>query len=207
MNYSSPLLYKGNFISDVVPISFYEYVSQELVTSYTNGFFVGHNNVSPFVYYEDYCQGFMSRSPINSLYQYVAQKTERTRITSKTDSSGWTTMLMENVLWVGKTLLTNTYTHNSGANRPNLASGKVPLTYNAILKGGFESDIEVGFQSVAICKNQNIVDRMKRVSQVKVTFENYEKIPQVNTLTYDYQQSFIDATPEIPNGYFKLLTG
>ena len=286
-NYSSPLLYKGEFIPDAIPLQFFEYENQDVINSYTNGYFSGHNSIFPFVYYEDACQGFMNKSYVGALYQYVAQKTERTRTTSRTDSSGWTTMLIENVLWIGKTLLTETYYNenspyilnggvtkitpvytnqnyyytptvvsisaptgpnpiqataipimsgqiltgvtitNPGSgyitiptatvagiyninfvveiedNRNFLANGqRIPASYNATLKGGFESDIEVGFQSVAICKNQNIVDRMKRVSQVKVTFENYEKIPQVNTLIYDYQQSFIDATPETPDGYF-----
>lgn len=285
-NYSSPLLFKGNFISDAVPISFFEYVDQETIYNYTNGYFSSHNNsIYPFVYYEDACQGFMNRSSFSGLAQYVAQKTERTRTTSRTDSSGWTTVLIENVLWVGKSLLTETYVNpdsplaiNGGVtkiipsrqqtfssvpfvaiagptgtnriqatavpimdgqiltgiqitnfgsgyievpnvqispnpgisfyveiedNRKVLANGqRIPATYNAFLKGGFESDIEVGFQSVAICKSQNIADRMKRVSKVKVNFENYEKIPQVNTVVYDYQNAFIQATPETPDGYF-----
>jgi len=284
-NYSSPLLFKGNFISDTVPISFFEYVDQETIYNYTNGYFSGHYLATPFVYYEDACQGFMNKSFFSRLEQYVAQKTERTKITSRTDSSGWTTVLIENVLWVGKSLLTETYVNpdsplvinggvtkiipsrqqtfssipfvsiagptgtnriqatavpimngqvltgiqitNSGSgyievpnvqispnpgisfyveiedNRKVLANGqRVPASYNAFLKGGFESDIEVGFQSVAICKSQNIADRMKRVSKIKVNFENYEKIPQINTVVYDYQNAFIQATPETPDGYF-----
>lgn len=292
-NYSSPLLYEGKFISNATPLQFSEYIDQEAIGIYTNGYFTSHSRIRPFIYYEDACQGFMSTSLVGELSQYVAQKTERTKTTSRTDSSGWTTMLIENVLWVGKTLLTETYFNDSSSyaiaggvtkiqvlnssvyyppvtlsisspNGPNpvqatasaildenqkivgvtitnpgsgyrsiptvtvnaggynqssfyveiederqiLGQGnKVPSSYTATLKGGFESDIEVGFQSVAICKTQNIVDRMKRVSLVKVTFENYEKIPQVNTLLYDYQQSFIDATPETPDGYFNSFFG
>ena len=289
-NYSSPLLYEGKFISNATPLQFSEYIDQETIGIYTNGYFTYHSPIRPFIYYEDACEGFMSTSVVGELSQYVAQKTERTSSTSRTDSSGWTTMIIENVLWAGKTLLTETYfnesssyaiaggvtkiiitsqVQNSFANPPivtisapngpnpvqatavavlnqngfiseivvtNPGNGyrsvpfvtfntggfnqisaraeiederqvlgqgnRVPSSYTATLKGGFESDIEVGFQSVAICKNENIADRMKRVSQVKVTFENYEKIPQVNTLLYDYQQSFIDATPETPDGYF-----
>jgi len=294
-NYSSPLLYEGKFISNATPLQFSEYIDQETIGIYTNGYFTYHSPIRPFVYYEDACEGFMSTSIVGELLQYVAQKTERTRTTSRTDSSGWTTMIIENVLWAGKTLLTETYfnesssyaiaggvtkiiitsqVQNSFANPPivtisapdgpnpvqatavavlnqngfiseivvtNPGNGyryvpfvtfntggfnqisaraeiederqvlgqgnRVPSSYTATLKGGFESDIEVGFQSVAICKNENIADRMKRVSQVKVTFENYEKIPQVNTLLYDYQQSFIDATPETPDGYFNSPVG
>jgi len=136
--------------------------------------------------------------PIN----YTASKTNRTQILTTTDSSGRTTLTIKNVLWTGKTLLTNLYGHNSGANRPNLASGKVPLTYQAILKGGFESDIIVSFQSVPYCKLINLPDRLKRVTEIKVNLENYEKVPQYNMLKYYQALNYFQATPLIGDPFY-----
>jgi len=136
--------------------------------------------------------------PIN----YTASKTNRTQILTTTDSSGRTTLTIKNVLWTGKTLLTNLYGHNSGGNRPNLALGKVPLTYQAILKGGFESDIIVSFQSVPYCQLANIPDKLKRVTEIKVNFENYEKVPQYNMLKYYQALNYFQATPLIGDPFY-----
>ena len=129
------------------------------------------------------------------ILDYNAVKTNRTQITSSTNASGWTTMKIKNVLWVGKTLLTKTYEHNLGVNRPRLSIGAVPLRYDAILKGGFESDIEVGFQSIPLCKITNIVDELSRVTSLKVNFENYQKIPQQNMIGYEHLLSQFSASP------------
>ena len=136
--------------------------------------------------------------PIN----YTASKTNRTQITSATDSSGRTTLTIKNVLWTGKTLLTNFYGHNSGDNRPNLALGKVPISYQAILKGGFESDIIVSFQSVPYCQLINLPDRLKRVTEIKVNLENYEKVPQYNMLKYYQALNYFQATPLIGDPFY-----
>lgn len=136
--------------------------------------------------------------PIN----YTALKTNRTQITSATDSSGRTTLTIKNVLWSGKTLLTNNYVHNLGTNRPNLASGKVPLNYQAILKGGFESDIIISFQSVPYCQLTNIPDKLRRVTELKVNFENYEKIPQPNMINYYQALNYFNATPLIGDPFY-----
>lgn len=138
--------------------------------------------------------------PIN----YTASKTNRTQMLTSTDSTGKTTLTIKNVLWTGKTLLTNTYKHDSGANRPNLSTGKVPLNYQAILKGGFESDIEVKFQSVPYCQLINLPDKLKRVTEIKVKFENYEKIPQSNMINYDMALRYFQDTPLIGDPFYSL---
>ena len=62
-----------------------------------------------------------------------------------------------------------------------LANGSsVPSYYEASLYGGFESDIEVSFQSTPICKTKDIPDKLKKVTRLKIKFEDYRKIPQSN---------------------------
>lgn len=285
--YTSPLIYSNKFIN-AYPSIFIEYIDQEAVGHYVNGSFLFSDSVFPLTYYEDACQGMIAEAAPLALQGYYAQKTNRTKTTSKTDSSGLTTVTIENVLWVGKTLLTETYINENGPlnikggvtklkllypnytfqstptitiappsiplkpgdsvataiavlennkiseliitnpgsgytsipsvfvnsatfivvaeiedNRNLIANNiKVPDSYTSTLKGGFESDVEIKFQSVPICKKDGIVDRMKRVNQIKVNFEEYRKIPQQNTTTYDYQNYFIQATPGTPDGYF-----
>jgi hypothetical protein len=199
--FDQTLIQENEFIK-ATPTTYIDYYNQVETGFYTNGSFNYYSSGIPVTYYEDVCRGYIQQP--NSLalpISYVAQKTDRTKITSVTDGSGKTTTTIRNVLWVGKTLLTNTYTHNSGANRPNLASGKVPLTYDAILKGGFESDIIVSFQSKSICSIFNIADELKRVTQFKVNFENYQKPPQQNFAVNDYTQEIVNASPDIPASF------
>ena len=200
--FDQTLIQENEFIK-ATPTTYIDYSNQVETGFYTNGSFNYYSSGLPVTYYEDVCRGYIQQpysftTPLALPTSYVAQKTDRTKITSTTDASGKTTTTIKNVLWVGKTLLTNTYTHNSGANRPNLASGKVPLTYDAILKGGFESDIIVSFQSKPICSIFNIVDELKRVTQFKVNFENYQKPPQQNFVVNDYTQEIVNASPDIP---------
>jgi hypothetical protein len=191
-----------NEIILATPTTYIDYYNQVKTGFYTNGSFNYYSSGIPVTYYEDVCRGYIQQPSSLALpISYVAQKTDRTKITSTTDASGKTTTTIKNILWVGKTLLTNTYTHNSGNNRPNLAFGKVPLTYDAILKGGFESDIIVSFQSKPICSIFNIVDELKRVTQFKVNFENYQKPPQQNFAVNDYTQEIVNASPAIPASF------
>jgi len=199
--FNQTLIQENEFIK-ANPTTYIDYYNQVETGFYINGSFNDYSSGIPVTYYEDVCRGYIQQPDCLALpVSYVAQKTDRTKITSTTDASGKTKTTIRNVLWVGKTLLTNTYTHNSGANRPNLASGKVPLTYNAILKGGFESDIIVSFQSKPICSIFNIVDELKRVTQFKVNFENYQKPPQQNFVVNDYTQEIVNATPDIPTNF------
>ena len=199
--FNQTLIQENEFIK-ATPTTYIDYSNQVGTGFYTNGSFNDYSSGLPVTYYEDVCRGYIQQPSYLALpVSYVAQKTDRTKITSTTDASGKTTTTIRNVLWVGKTLLTNTYTHNSGSNRPNLASGKVPLTYNAILKGGFESDIIVSFQSKPICSIFNIADELKRVTQFKVNFENYQKPPQQNFVVNDYTQEIVNATPDIPASF------
>ena len=196
--FDQTLIQENEFIN-ATPTTYIDYYNQVETGFYTNGSFNDYSSGIPVTYYEDVCRGYIQQPSSLALpTSYVAQKTDRTKITSTTDALGKTTTTIKNVLWVGKTLLTNTYTHNSGSNRPNLASGKVPLTYDAILKGGFESDIIVSFQSKPICSIFNIVDELKRVTQFKVNFENYQKPPQQNFVVNDYTQEIVNASPDIP---------
>ena len=200
--FDQTLIQENEFIK-ATPTTYIDYSNQVGTGFYTNGSFNDYSTGLPVTYYEDVCKGYIQQpnsvtTPLTLPVSYVAQKTDRTKITSTTDASGKTTTTIRNVLWAGKTLLTNTYTHNSGSNRPNLASGKVPLTYDAILKGGFESDIIVSFQSKPICSIFNIVDELKRVTQFKVNFENYQKPPQQNFVVNDYTQEIVNASPDIP---------
>ena len=199
--FNQTLIQENEFIK-ATPTTYIDYSNQVGTGSYTNGSFNYYSSGLPVTYYEDVCRGYIQQPSSLALpVSYVAQKTDRTKITSTTDASGKTTTTIKNVLWVGKTLLTNTYTHNSGSNRPNLASGKVPLTYDAILKGGFESDIIVSFQSKPICSIFNIVDELKRVTQFKVNFENYQKPPQQNFVVNDYVQEIVNASPDVPASF------
>ena len=203
--FDQTLIQENEFIK-ATPTTYIDYYNQVETGFYTNGSFNDYSSGLPVTYYEDVCKGYIQQpnsvtTPLFLPTSYVAQKTDRTKITSTTDASGKTTTTIRNVLWVGKTLLTNTYTHNSGSNRPNLASGKVPLTYNAILKGGFESDIIVSFQSKPICSIFNIADELKRVTQFKVNFENYQKTPQQNFAVNDYAQEIVNASPDIPASF------
>lgn len=199
--FDQTLIQENEFIN-AIPTTYIDYSNQVETGFYTNGSFNRYSSGIPVTYYEDVCRGYIQQPDCLALpVSYVAQKTNRTKITSTTDTSGKTTTTIRNVLWVGKTLLTNTYTHNSGVNRPNLASGKVPLTYDAILKGGFESDVIVSFQSKPICSIFNIVDELKRVTQFKVNFENYQKPPQQNFVVNDYTQEIVNATPDIPTNF------
>lgn len=200
--FDQTLIQENEFIK-ATPTTYIDYSNQVETGFYTNGSFNYYSSGLPVTYYEDVCRGYIQQpysltTPLSLPTSYVAQKTDRTKITSTTDASGKTTTTIRNVLWVGKTLLTNTYTHNSGANRPNLALGKVPLTYDAILKGGFESDVIVSFQSKPICSIFNIVDELKRVTQFKVNFENYQKPPQQNFVVNDYAQEIVNASPNVP---------
>ncbi|NBQ17682.1 hypothetical protein EBU24_05180, partial [bacterium] len=137
--FDQTLIQENEFIN-ATPTTYIDYSNQVETGFYINGSFNDYSSGIPVTYYEDVCRGYIQQPDCLALpVSYVAQKTDRTKITSTTDASGKTTTTIRNVLWVGKTLLTNTYTHNSGVNRPNLALGKVPLTYDAILKGGFES--------------------------------------------------------------------
>ena len=73
-------------------------------------------------------------------------------------------------------MLTNNYSHNLGVNAPRLANGKfIPQAYQAVLKGGFESDAIISFQSIPLCQTKNIADSLRKVSELKVHFENYQK--------------------------------
>ena len=196
--FNQTLIQENEFIK-ANPTTYIDYYNQVETGFYTNGSFNYYSSGIPVTYYEDVCRGYIQQPSSLALpVSYVAQKTDRTKITSTTDASGKTKITIRNVLWVGKTLLTNTYTHNSGSNRPNLANGKVPLTYDAILKGGFESDIIVSFQSKPICSIFNIADELKRVTQFKVNFENYQKPPQQNFSVNDYTQEIVNASPDIP---------
>jgi hypothetical protein len=184
----------GSFV-DVIPYSTYPYY-YNFCGDPTEVFF-GIKTI-PNILGEPYYYPTQPALPIN----YIASKTNRTQITSTTDATGRATVVIKNVLWTGKTLLTNNYVHNEGSDRPNLASGKVPLNYQAILKGGFESDIEVSFQSVPYCNLINIPDRLKKVTELKVHLENYEKIPQPNMVNYYKVLNYIDATPLIGDPFY-----
>ena len=184
----------GSFV-DVIPYQTWPYYYYNFCGDPTEVFF-GIKTIDVFGTFYDYPT--QPALPIN----YIASKTNRTQITSTTNATGRTTLTIKNVLWTGKTLLTNNYIHDLGADRPNLASGKVPLNYQAILKGGFESDIEISFQSIPYCNLINIPDRLKRVTELKVNFENYEKIPQVNMINYYKVLNYIDATPLISDPFY-----
>lgn len=200
-NFTQPLLWNGTFIS-ATATTYIDYSNQVETYFYTNGSFNSYSAGMPVTYYEDVCRGYIQTPYSLALpVSYVAQKTDRTKIESITDSTGRTTTTIKNVLWVGKTLLTETYTHNDGVNRPKTAGGQVPLNYDAILKGGFESDIIVSYQSTPICSINNIADRMNRVTKFKMNFENYQKIPQLNFTSYDYVKNIIDSTPDAPQNY------
>lgn len=85
-------------------------------------------------------------------------------------------------------------------NRPYLSGGeRVPFTYEATLMGGFESDIEVSFQSKPLC---SIPFGSDRVTKFKVNFENYEKIPQLNFYSNDYWQFVLNSSPDLPQSFF-----
>jgi len=145
------------------------------------------NPLIPFAYFID--QPYV---PI----KYTASKTNRTQITSTTDATGRTTLTIRNILWSGKILLENTYKHNSGVNVPRLANGNaIPSAYKAVLKGGFESDAIISFQSVPLCQPASIPDRLRKVSKLKVNFENYKKIPQFNMFNYN---AFLDDFSKTP---------
>jgi hypothetical protein len=196
------------------------YLDDQTLSSYSkNGSFVDVIPNQTWPYYYNFCGdptevffGIKTIDVFGTFYDYptqpalpinyIASKTNRTQITSTTNATGRTTLTIKNVLWTGKTLLTNNYIHDLGADRPNLASGKVPLNYQAILKGGFESDIEISFQSVPYCNLINIPDRLKRVTELKVNFENYEKIPQYNMLKYYQALNYFEATPLIGDPFY-----
>jgi hypothetical protein len=227
------------------------------------------------IYFGDYIYNYYDAPNQPTLpLSYTASKTNRTQMLTTTDSTGRTTLTIKNVLWTGKTLLTNNYVHNSvpivtisggegtgataratinggkvisllivnsgsgytsapivtisggsgtgatasatifngsiqslnvtnggtGYNSPKLALGTIPLYYDAILKGGFESDIIVSFQSVPYCQLINIPDRLKKVTEIKVNFENYEKIPQSNMINYDMALRYFQDTPLVGLG-------
>jgi len=128
--------------------------------------------------------------------KYIASKTDRTQITSTTDATGRTTLTIRNILWSGKILLENTYKNNQGVNIERLANGSsIPSSYKAVLKGGFESDAIISFQSVPLCQPASIPDRLRKVSKLKVNFENYKKIPQFNMFNYN---AFLDDYYKTP---------
>ena len=130
--------------------------------------------------------------------KYTASKTDRTQITSTTDATGRTTLTIRNILWSGKILLENTYKNNQGSNIGRLANGTaIPSSYKAVLKGGFESDAIISFQSVPLCKPTSIPDRLRKVSKLKVNFENYKKIPQFNMFNYNALLDDYSKTPGI----------
>ena len=130
--------------------------------------------------------------------KYTASKTDRTQITSTTDASGRTTLTIRNILWSGKILLKNSYSHNLGVNAPRLANGKfIPQVYQAVLKGGFESDAIISFQSIPLCKMVDITDKLRKVTELKVNLENYRKIPQIYMANYDATLRFYYATPAV----------
>ena len=130
--------------------------------------------------------------------KYTASKTDRTQITSTTDASGRTTLTIRNILWSGKILLKNSYSHNLGVNVPRLANGKfIPSAYQAVLKGGFESDAIISFQSKPLCKMVDITDRLRKVTELKVNLENYRKIPQTYMANYHAALQLYYATPAI----------
>lgn len=85
-------------------------------------------------------------------------------------------------------------------NRPYLSGetglkrNRVPLTYKATLMGGFESDIELSFQSKPLCSVPFGTDR---VTRFKVSFDGYQKIPQLNFYSYDYIGYVYEATSAI----------
>lgn len=85
-------------------------------------------------------------------------------------------------------------------NRPYLSGvtkskrNRVPSTYKATLMGGFESDIEFSFQSKPLC---SIPFGTDRVTRFKASFDNYEKIPQLNFYPYDYIGYAYEATSAI----------
>ena len=246
-------------------------------TSYNYDFCGSKDEVFYGTQYNSIAFSFSPSQPTLPL-SYTVSKTNRTKITSATDSSGRTTLTIRNVLWTGKTLLTNNYAYNSipivtisdgggtGAtayatinpgsgkvslvtilsggsgytsapivsfsggngtgviayatisggkvtsiiitnqgsgytNTPRLSSGTIPLNYQAILKGGFESDIIVSFQSVPYCQLINLPDKLKRVTEIKVNLENYEKVPQYNMINYDMALKYFQDTPLIGDPY------
>jgi hypothetical protein len=130
--------------------------------------------------------------------KYTASKTDRTQITSTTDATGKTTLTIRNILWSGKILLKNSYSHNLGVNAPRLANGRfIPQGYQAVLKGGFESDAIISFQSIPLCNTVNITDRLRKVTELKVNLENYRKIPQTYMANYHATLQFYYATPAV----------
>lgn len=79
-----------------------------------------------------------------------------------------------------------------------LANGSaVPSYYEASLYGGFESDIEVSFQSIPMCKTKDIPDKFKKVTRLKIKFEDYRKIPQSDFIMEGKASILVEATPEI----------
>ena len=79
---------------------------------------------------------------------------------------------------------------------------RVPLTYKATLMGGFESDIELSFQSKPLCSVPFGTDR---VTRFKASFDNYQKIPQLNFYTNDYYNYIVEETPEISSSFFPFI--
>jgi hypothetical protein len=202
--YDTPSL---NFNQKIVKGDAYEFIDYTNGVSngsYINGTFACYSTKPMFVYDNGVFGRIKSSEALSIPVSYVSQRTNKTQMSSTTDATGKTTVTIKNVLWVGKTLLTNTYTHNSGANRPNLAYEKVPLKYDAILKGGFESDIIVSFQSKPLCKITEIADRLKRLNTLKFTFENYRKIPQENFIQNDLLENIINETPLAPEKYINF---
>ena len=286
---STSLHYKESF---VLSSSFQvqEYEDQLRTGHYVNGLFSNYYLGLPLMYHSDICRGYWGFSPqLSCPTSYVGQKTNRTQIASSTDSSGRTTVLIKNVLWIGKQLLKTTYSTDDGSsnygkvtsiiptsiganyskstsviigpptNRSNLplpvftakatpiitngsitgynitdsgsgydpsnpptvslsygtgtgataraivspepnrlANGiRVPSYYEASLHGGFESDIEISFQSVPICKLKNVPDKLKRVNRIKMKFENYRKIPQTDFIMEGKASILVEATPEL----------
>lgn len=267
-----------------------EYEDQTMTGYYVNGLFSNYYSSSPLIYHSDICRGYFGYA--SNLYcptSYVGQKSSRTQIISSTNSSGRTTVLIKNVLWIGKQLLKKTYSTDDGSSNygivtsiiptsigsgykntttisiaqptnksrlsvPPVAQAKatpivtngsitgynitdagrgydpsnpplvsfgypgygasakvivspqpdvlangspVPSYYEASLYGGFESDIEVSFQSTPICKTKDIPDKLKKVTRLKIKFEDYRKIPQSNFIMEGKASILVEATPEL----------
>lgn len=193
-------VFSDEFYGSQVNIYKYFYFDSEMnePSILINGSFSSNSSYSQSVYinYETPCGNLIIRENSLKIEDYIATTGPNTYQTTITDDSGVTTVTIHNALFVGKKLFEANYENYYGNNRPWLSNKtKVPLNYNAQLKGGFECDIDVTFRSVPMCKMNSIPDKLKRSDKLKISLNNYQYIEQPFYLNDYWNNYYLSQNP------------